>query len=133
MGAWGTGVYENDAAADWANLLAKEGLSAVETSLEPIAPEDYLEQREGARAIAAADVVARLRSGGGERSAFAEPVTGWIEANGDVEWQHLVAPARAALQRCADPENSEIYEEWADAEQLDEWQAVLTEVRGRLG
>ena len=68
MGAWGVGIYDNDDAADWVAELEDGGLAVVSAALSTIVDGDYVEAPEGARAVAAADVVARLRSGGGEES-----------------------------------------------------------------
>ncbi len=82
--------------------------------------------------IAAADVVARLKSGRGEQSPYAEAVIEWVQANQAAEWQPLVAPALAALERVASPENSELYELWAEADSVQPWLGVLDEIRARL-
>lgn len=128
MGAWGTGVYDNDDAADWARELADGGLSA----LKQIPADAYLDSGEGSAAIVAADVIGRPRSGGAEQSAYAESVTSWVEANGCIEWQPLVTPAIAAIDRASLPENNELSERCAETDSLEAWLAVLTEVRGRL-
>ena len=132
MGAWGTGVYDNDSAADWAHELGGGGLSMLEEGLKQIQADTYLDSWEGTAAIAAADVVARLRSGGGEQSAYVEGVTDWVQANRNVEWQQLVAPAIASIDRASSPDNNELYELWAETDLLQEWLAVLGEVRSRL-
>lgn len=132
MGAWGYGVYDNDSAADWAEDLADGGLATLEHALSSASSEDYLESPEGSALIAAADVVARLKSGGGEQSPSAETVVEWVQANQAADWQHLVIPALAALERVASPENSELYELWAEADSLQPWLVVLGEIRTRL-
>lgn len=130
MGAWGTGVYDNDDAADWGLELGGGGLPLLEAGLSPA--DGYLVSEDGAIAVAAADVVARLRSGGGEQSAYASDVIDWVQANRGVDWQPLVAPAIAVIDRVLSPGDNELYEVWADTDFLPERLAVLREVRGRL-
>jgi hypothetical protein len=132
MGAWGTGIYDNDDAADWGYELEAGGVAVLDGALAVVPVDDYLDGYDATAAIAAADVVARLKSAGGETSAYAEAVIGWVEANQDVAWQHLVPPALAALERVAQPENNELYELWAETDSLEEWLGVLAEVRSRL-
>ena len=131
MGAWGYGVYDNDDAADWAQDLADGGLATLGQALSGVSSDDYLESPEGSAMIAAADVVARLKSGGGEQSPYAEAVVEWVQANHAIEWQPLVVPALAALERVASPENNELYELWAEADSVQPWLGVLDEIRVR--
>ncbi len=132
MGAWGHGVYDNDDAADWADDLAEGGVATLRQVLSSTPSDVYLESPEGSAMIAAANVVARLKSGGGEQSPYAEGVIEWVQANQAAEWQPLVAPTLAALERVASREHSELYELWAEADSLQPWLAVLDEIRARL-
>ena len=81
MGAWGYGIYDNDDAADWAHDLADGGLATLRQALSDSSSVDYLESPKGSAMIAAADVVARLKSGGGEQSPYAEAVVESVLAN----------------------------------------------------
>ena len=62
MGAWGAGVFANDAAADWADDLVRGGSAdVVRAALAAAAersPEADLDADEGCEALAAAEVVA---------------------------------------------------------------------------
>ena len=58
MGAWGTGIFDNDGAADWSGDLATGGPSAIKEALDAALDTQYLDSGEGACAVAAADVVA---------------------------------------------------------------------------
>lgn len=64
MGAWGTGGFENDGAADFAWEIAEGGLPVIEKAFDSVlaAGESYLE--DGDEAIAAAEVVAKLSGRG---------------------------------------------------------------------
>jgi hypothetical protein len=133
MGAWGAGVYENDDASDWSGDMAEFGLAGVEAALDGVLEAEYVESPDGACAIAAADVVARLVSGGGEDSAYCEGVVAWVVANNGSPPSSLVSKAKHALARVRG-EDSELFELWAeDPSNLDEWLVVLSEVEQRLG
>ncbi|PZQ48540.1 MAG: hypothetical protein DI556_13850 [Rhodovulum sulfidophilum] len=61
MGAWGTGMFENDTAQDWLGEYAAEGASAVVGALmmaEEQAEEGYLEAPQASAALAACEAVA---------------------------------------------------------------------------
>jgi len=132
MGAWGPGIYENDDAADWSAEVAESGLSAVESALDAAIDAEYIEAPEGACALAAADVVARLVSGRGENSAYCEDIVAWVEANASAPPASLVAKAQTALERVKGAD-SELAELWAeDAESLTQWAASVAEVASRL-
>ena len=64
MGAWGTGSFENDGAADFAWAIAEGGLPVIEKAFDRVlaAGQSYLEDAE--EAIAAAEVVAKLSGRG---------------------------------------------------------------------
>ena len=132
MGAWGVGIYDNDDAADWAGDLSGRGIDAVEEALDEALVSGYLEAPEGARALAAADVVARLRSGGGEVSPYAENVATWVREHPAPPPAGLVDKAIRAVARVRDGD-SELLDLWTDAgEALDQWLAVLADVEARL-
>ena len=131
-GSLGTRIYENDDAADWSADVTELGLQAVETALDTAIEAEYIEAPDGACALAAADVVARLVSGRGENSAYCEGVVTWVEANGIAPPPALVAKAKTAVERVRGAE-SELAELWSeDAESLDAWSASLADVELRL-
>ena len=77
MGAWGTGVFDNDTACDWVGeLVESSDLSRIETTLDNVlqAGSGYLEAPEAEEALAAAEVVARLQGNWGVRDVYTAPV-----------------------------------------------------------
>jgi hypothetical protein len=61
MGTWGTGIFENDSAADWVYALEEGGASAVDAALSAAsagAADGYVDADAGACALAAAEAVA---------------------------------------------------------------------------
>ena len=133
MGAWGTGIYDNDDAADWAHGLDDGGLDLVRTALRAAHTDSYLEAPDGAAALAAADVIGRLKSGGGEQSPYAESVMNWVDRHeDDDEWIALLPAARAAVAAVL-ADSSELRELWAEDEtNLADWLVVVTELQARL-
>ena len=133
MGAWGTGIYDNDDAADWAHGLDDGGLDLIRSTLAAATPGSPVDADRGAEALAAADVIARLKSGGGEQSPYAEPVMSWVDEHDDDQtWTALVPAARAAVVAVRD-KSSELHELWAeDASSLSDWLLILDELDARL-
>lgn len=133
MGAWGTGIYDNDDAADWAHGLDDGGLDLVRSALRAVQAESYLEAPTGAEALAAADVIGRLKSGGGEQSPYAESVMDWVDEHEDDDsWIALVPAARAAVVAVR-AESSELRELWAEDEAtFSDWLVVVAELEARL-
>lgn len=132
MGTWGTGIYDNDDAADWSFEVAETGLSVVESALDAALESEYVEAPVGVYGLAAADVVARLVSNRGEDSPYCEGIVAWVAANPITPSPSLVAKARLAVQRVRG-ENSELRELWSDdAESLAEWLATIADIEQRL-
>jgi hypothetical protein len=133
MGAWGTGIYDNDDAADWAHGLDDGGLDVVRAALQAAHTESYLDAPDGAAALAAADVIGRLKSGGGEQSPYAESVMNWVDQHEDDDaWIALLPAARAAVAAVL-AESSELRELWAEDEtNLADWLVVVAELEARL-
>ncbi len=93
---------------------------------------EYLDATDGACALAAADVVARLRSEGGENSAYAAGVVAWVEQNRMLRSPALVEQALAAVARVRG-DASELRELWEDAgDALEDWLSVLADLEIRL-
>ena len=132
MGAWGNGIYDNDDAADWSGDLASGGASTISVALDAALNTEYLESPDGASALAAADVVARLRSGGGVSSAYSEGVEAWVKENQSTPADDLVERALRALAVVRGP-NSELMELWSeDPDALAAWSAEIDDVERRL-
>jgi hypothetical protein len=147
MGSWGTGVYENDSAADWAQWLAKsEGLSRIESAfdaLHELVDEDdphaviFVDADDAIHAIAAADIVARLIGVAREQNAYCEEAVKWVEARRGklMASAELVDKAIAALDLALTP-RSELHGMWADngtdSPSYLAWRASVAELRQQL-
>ena len=132
MGAWGTGNFDNDTACDWAYELEEStDLSVVERSLNEVQSEDYVDADVGCEAIAAAEVVARLRGKFGTRDSYTETVDKWVESHKIDPPAELVAKATVALQKIVS-EGSELLELWEESGNASEWLAEINALQDRL-
>jgi hypothetical protein len=133
VGAWGVGIYDNDDAADWSAEVSDRGIGAVEDAIDTVLDADYVEAWEGACALAAADVVARLVSGRGSDSPYCEGIMAWVSANPGPPPSELVAKALRAVHRVGGS-GSELAELWSEnTAEVADWRATLADVEQRLG
>jgi hypothetical protein len=138
MGAWGTGLYENDAAREWAERLrhATDGLDFIEDALREVMMSAYIDAAVGERGLVAADVVARIRRSGegGDLSTYAEDAMAWLKANPHADADMLVMTAQDAVDRVIG-EDSELPVIWAQAGDADlaMWHGIVAELEIRLG
>ena len=135
MGAWDSGSFDNDTACDWAyGLESASDLAYIEAAFDEVlaAGDEYLEADAGQCAVAAAEVVAKLRGRSSEVSAYTESVDKWVAAH-----KHLtltpafLAKADAALARLA-REPSELLELWSEGDDGEGWAEQVAELRGRI-
>ena len=125
MGAWGTGVWSNDDAADWLAELEGQGMAAVEQALSgvlAVSNEEYLEAPTASKGLAAAATVAAL--------------SGHLGPDAPDEARAFVASATAtqglrdlaiACVRRIQGRNSELADLWRDAGEV-EFETVVTKL-----
>lgn len=131
MGAWGSGVFENDDASDWVWELEDDTDGGVLTDalrLVADAPEDeYVEAPESCNALAAAEIVATAHGRPG--ASLPTEASAWITANSHLVDERMVALARSAVERVgADSELKELWDEAADPS----WATTVAELLARL-
>ncbi|MBX7256466.1 MAG: DUF4259 domain-containing protein [Candidatus Hydrogenedentes bacterium] len=134
MGTWGSGIFENDAAADWAfGLEEAEDLSYVENTLDRViqAGDEYLEAPDAEEGLAAVEVVARLKGKWGIKSPYSEPVDMWVKKMKFKPSPDLVKKAIAVVNRVV-VEPSELLEMWTETDELDEWKDSVAELKSRV-
>jgi Domain of unknown function (DUF4259) len=132
MGAWGSGIYENDDAADWVVELADSDIDYVVSALTDAVDAEYLEVEGGSHALAAADVVARLRSGIGDSASESDEVAAWVTTHAGAPGASLVDLALRAVAKVRG-EDSELQELWAENEEGGgPWLATLADLDQRL-
>jgi hypothetical protein len=131
MGAWSAESFGNDDACDFAGEVAgSSDMLVVETALDVVIENGnaYLEAPEGSRAIAAAEVVARLHGNWGLRDSHSGPVDRWVESAKLIPSADIALKAGRALDRVlSDP--SELLELWGGSK---DWLAAVDDLRNRL-
>ena len=133
MGTWGALAFDNDGAGDWAfGLDDVDDLSLVEATFGELegVEGDYLDAGVACDALAACEVLARLRGKVGYTNAFTEPVDRWVAAHQIVPPASLLARAAAAIDRILG-ENSELGELWGEGDGA-EWRAAVAALRDRV-
>jgi len=135
MGAWGTGIFQDDSSLDWIeDAYASGGVEAVRSALEEAADAsagDYLDYDQGAAARAAAEVVAAAFDAPPE--AEADALDTLLEHGDSVtEDDELIPLALRAARRVAS-ENSELHELWTEEENTaKEWAGAMEGLETRL-
>lgn len=134
MGTWGTRTFDNDTACDWAyGLEDAHDLSLVEETIRSfLTAGQSFDPDLACEALAACEVVARLRGGGGHQDSYTEVVDKWV-----AEHQHLqstprlLADANKVISHVLS-EDSELAKLWAESGSDVPWRMAVEELRGRL-
>lgn len=129
MGAWGALAFDNDNANDWAyDLEETSDLSLVETAFAAVGDaETYIDSDDACNALAACEVLARLRGNFGYRNAYTKKVDVWVAKHPCVPPQELLARAASVIDRILG-DDSELNELWAGSS---EWLEAVADLRRR--
>lgn len=130
MGAWGSGPFDNDDAADFlGELIEVADWSVAAAALDAVlaTADEYLEAPESSMAIAAAAIVAH--SVGGYIADLAPEDAPAIAALGAPPAELLIK-AKAALVRIR--KQSELADLWEEAAAKDEWMVTLDSIEKAL-
>ena len=131
MGAWGSGVFENDTGCDFATTVAEGGgIPALTQALDRVlsSKDDYLEAPDAEEALAAAEIVARLIGNSGKETAYTASIDSWIKSAQVKASGELVEKAKLSALRVL----SELLELWMDSDDFEGWKRSIEEVLGRL-
>jgi len=132
MGAWGTGIFENDTACDWAyGLKDVEDLSLIESALDAVFEEEYVESYIACEALAAMETLARLNGNGDVENSYTETVDMWVSSVHLKVSSELLDKANNALTMILGP-SSELQELWAESEEFSAWQKELESLKARM-
>ncbi len=137
MGAWGFRAFDNDTACDWAWELANvEDLSLVESAFDDVEDvgDDYLETDFAWIALAACEVLARLRGKPGYSNGYTKDVDSWVYAR---ICAHKLVPRSELLARASNVIDRILREPSAVCELCEgsdgtEWRAAMENLRQRL-
>jgi hypothetical protein len=133
MGAWGELAFDNDQANDWAyGLDDVDDLSLVEAAFEAVEAvgDDYLDSDEASDALAACEVIARLRGKPGYTNAYTEKVDAWVAAHPQKVPPALMKRASAVIDRILG-EESELADLWGESDDA-KWRAGVEDLRNRM-
>ena len=134
MGAWGANTFDNDAACDWGyELEAASDLSPVREALARVVAvgADYLDPDVACEALAACEVIARLKGNWGVRDAYTETVDRWVSEHPTEPSSDLVDQALAAIDRVLSSP-SELLELWDEDGENEEWHDAVANLRSRV-
>ena len=133
MGTWGAESFANDMAMDWVSMLeTATDVRMVRDALRAATSEGYLDADVGSVGLAAAEVVAALRSQ--PAPDLPAEVVAWVDAHDTEPDADLLDEAREAVDAIEDPSRSELRELWDEASESDraEWRAAIADLRRRL-
>ncbi len=137
MESWGTGSFENDAATAFILEVVEDGSVAVEEALEVALDPDITElaAEEGARAVAAAEIV-QIHLSGDTAQVTDAGLRAWLSELEEGELSELQGLALEALERVLGP-GSELPELWEDgpnetSQDATEWRTEIQRLRAGL-
>lgn len=131
MGAWGTGIFEDDSMLDWVADLedAKRPLSFLSECLD-IKGIDYLEYESCASVLGASAIIDGLLNGAPADSPVS--VIEWLASNKSLKVAKLVPIAIVSLEAVIS-EKSELNDLWSENQELySKWKADICALRDRL-
>jgi hypothetical protein len=137
MGSWGVDAFENDNAADWAFQLEEaEDLTLVRETFALVTDgvqddNDAVDADVACEALAACEVIARLKGNWARQDPFSEPVDRWVTAHPSQLRADLVEQACSAIDSILGP-RSELAQLWDEAGKIDAWRASVQDLRARV-
>jgi Domain of unknown function (DUF4259) len=133
MGSWGTCIFENDDACDYAADVASTGdVSILERTFDLILEtEGYLEAPIASEALTAADIVARLRGRPGEQTAYTAEIDRWVAGLKLVPSDQLLEKARRSVERIMTAP-SELLELCQESQDFASWKRTIDGLMNRL-
>jgi hypothetical protein len=132
MGTWGSGPFDNDAAADFLGALQASPSRTLIKTLSVIAglpPGKYIDVDDGGAAWAACELVA-LAFGYGDTEPLADSILDLIGKLRPKDEHRLLA--LQVLSRIADSTNSELAGLWHEADDGPKFDAAIEQLRSRL-
>jgi hypothetical protein len=134
MGAWGTGIFDNDDARDYANgIIDGRGIGGLERTLDRVLGigAGYLEAPDSSEALAAADMIACLLGRPGDVTPYSEKLDAWVKKVKTTPGNQLLDKARQAVNRVL-TEPSELLELWQESDEFEIWKTSIEALSKRL-
>ena len=133
MNTWGTAAFDNDAAKMFLQEVLEDGAFALQEAFEVVLDPDidFVAEEEGARAVAAAEILAaHLTDDTG--AIFDAALRDWLGSLKPGELEPMRELAGEALERVAGP-GSDLPEFWAESEDGEIWAGNVARLREVLG
>lgn len=135
MGTWDVDSFGNDTACDWSYGLEKaKDLSYVEQTLDAVLDcgSDQAVPAEAAEcAVAAAEVIARLKGNWGLQNSYSETTDKWVRSHRIKPSPALITKALQALERIV-VSPSDLLGLWQEGEDDGGWVDAVAELKGRV-
>lgn len=132
MNIWGTGPFENEVGAAFAQEVAQDGAFALAEAFDVALDldTDFLAAEEGHRTLAAAEVLAAVLTG--ETVGITDAgLREWVAAADPAKLELLRDTGHAAVARVLAPD-SELPDLWAESEDAEAWRADVERLLGAL-
>ncbi len=134
MGAWGTGIFENDDVLDWkADLLDSDDIELIEETIEEVLEEEYIESDVASNALGAIEILAALQGKPGQEilnsQSNTEDLYEWIDAHKG-KGKNLISKAKRAMKKIK--KDSELQELWEESGEYSSWLNTLNDLESRL-
>ncbi len=133
MNTWGTAAFDNDAAKMFVQEVLEDGAFALQEACEVVLDPDvdFVAEEEGARAVAAAEILAAHLTGD-TATIFDAALRDWLGQLETGELEPMRELAGEALQRVSGP-GSDLPEFWAESEDGEIWAGNVARLREVLG
>lgn len=134
MGTWDVGSFDNDTAVDWTyGLENTDTLDYVEAAFDRVLAVGTgpIPAEAGECAVAAAEVLARLKGNWGEESPYSETADAWVRSHPMQPPDAVVGRAVAALERIVTA-TSELLELWNETDEDGAWVSAVNELKKRV-
>ena len=134
MGAWGPGIFDDDAAYDFVEIIqdTDDPIEIFKTSFETALEADYLEYDDAHAVTVSAAYMDAILNGTTYKSESEEGINSFREAKKDLPVQPLKPMAVSALEKVIGA-NSELNELWSQNEELyPSWQQNIRDLINRL-
>ena len=130
MGAWGTGIFDNDDAMDWIGLMIENGdIEQLREGVNKIiVSNQYLQSPDCCRALASAEIIAAIKNK--DYSFLPDLAKQWILTFDIAINPKIIYSAQEAIQMVK--EDSELKDLWAKSNNLNEWIKVVQDLEDRL-
>ncbi|MFV0505976.1 MAG: DUF4259 domain-containing protein [Bacteroidales bacterium] len=129
MGAWGTGILENDTAGDWLfDFEENQSVEFLAETLDAVFEDDYLDSDVASEALAAIELVLFiLKDEDDDRFEDLE-----LTLSKDQLDSPILKKCIKCIERIQDKNNNELYELWEESDSFEEWKTNIVELGNRI-